>query len=591
MKRFWSMLFTLTLISLTSALTTVNAPIRNGTITLTQITLPAYNYNATFQVYQNGRYWFLATYNGQHRICAMDSASTIYTKEDITAASMSIWSVDYPTADLINAAWPTRIYRVGSDSIAFVVARPDSIIVYKRSNWPSPRNPPWDRIPYKVTTAIDTIDNYMLVGNTLQYMPPDAQYTYVNPVMINNWLTSNGSLVNPDSTINMTGVSLYGRPTMDFKGNLWTYGYYQNDTVLVKYERITQTAFIYTHHQGAARLDWNPSIDINHGYIGYNKVCRVNLNAQVKITSTDTLRVAVACSSYTYNGVPWKSYKVAAPFHFIDDDQADTQSVNYAFLHGAYQLFAPGLTGTNSFSIGYPLGHQYYVNNPSRLGTIGSWYDSTMLTQIYNGPNSVGNKVIRNLNYRLLDRTMSDTSCMTTDSGALQVWTFMTLDSMQATASDTTINNNVPFTRTLKIKNACIPFIKSITGPSWLTIQKVADSTFTLTGTPTTVGQVNITLTFQDSVQQSIHWGDTIQLNSQSYPTVKYGMKTRTSTLSFKITVQSTTGVIAPIVHSIMKVPQVKPVAFNLLGRRGSNFNASQLTILKSAHIRKLNLN
>jgi len=47
---------------------TYTIPVRSGTMTLTQVTLPSYTYNAIFQVYQNGRYWFLGTNNGQHRI-------------------------------------------------------------------------------------------------------------------------------------------------------------------------------------------------------------------------------------------------------------------------------------------------------------------------------------------------------------------------------------------------------------------------------------------------------------------------------------------------------------------------------------------
>ena len=344
----------------------------------------------------------------------------------------------------------------------------------------------------------------------------------------NGWSILNNSLVKGDSTITFSKVKLFGIVQVDLKANLWSLGSYTsgdtlNDTVMVKYERISNSCVVFDYRQnnGVSSLGRatffrnlfydshtiNPLSDTltdsNYQFaflVGYESNCGYStsfyqcyFNSPITIRQQDKEMSSVIkdSTSYFYNWLPIDKISIQndcyenTPFNWTVNFDSATFSGRIPFLVGDTLC----LSG-DSFT--------FYCDYRE--------FDST---KIKSTPH---NKIYT---YQVEDNSVTaifKTTYPPTISNKISVKYWILPDSMQLPfsrlntqiySSDTSIPTSY-FSKVISVMNGVRVNFNIISKPSWLQIQQLTfDSTtlittFQLSGTPTSTDSLNII--FSDSV-------------------------------------------------------------------------------------------
>lgn len=314
MKKFW--LFPLMIIFLASALWPYSQTV---TPQSTHFTKKAFQVssrmsvvadtNFVLQTIQNNIHWCTGIKDGEYYVFAAgiphnDSVSELFNYRYETLFARNSWNgittVDHHWQDtlgeLSNLSNDVRWFPVGTDSIALVIATPDSVVIYKKLAICATGYDKgiFNRRSYAF--HFDSLQYGKIVGDTLIHVLPNS----------NGWSITGNSLTKADSIITITGVDLMQEvPEADYKGNLWFYGHILNDTVLMKYEKVSKSCLYYSYNVKNARFLYRDLTNSNCiGTIGHKYSISFatfwfNSKIQAAIAFTDTQRIWYKITSYS----------------------------------------------------------------------------------------------------------------------------------------------------------------------------------------------------------------------------------------------------------------------------------------------------
>jgi hypothetical protein len=533
-----------------SALATV-VPVESGKILFYQITALVNNdTNSEVHCKQNGIYWFVSHYQGQH-IAGGTNATERY---GWTAATLWDGNPGHEMRELGNLTNDVRLLPIGTDSVALVIVDADSTYLYKRLATTSSAPEVWTR-----SSRAGTFDSLLYAT----YSNGTLTHTYPNSL---GWTVVAGELVKAESTFTFPGILLYGRVEADFKGNLWTYGVKQgtiSDTMLFKYERLTGRGFSYAGRGAARFLNRDLSIDMTRALIGRNgriDSCYIGTTPYITPRLIDFSAVA----SQTVN---WNSF---FPVTIVDDVAPLRTIPIWDYLHQRNYRFSDSVgsvtlsNGTNYAFVG--IGKYIDCTRfPEYTSTRYRKYDYQAFG-VWNGhPDSA--------------KTMSDTTYAN--------WTVMSDFMKVVSVLDTAIYDTTNYSRLVTVTNSMRLRLHSMKLPSWLSIEDVGEDTsevnalapnyqkslhfFRFSGVPGTghtTGEVDtIKLVFIDSLQ-SIRNGELFTYF-------------QTCSLSYRITLTATGTAIQSVTPKVLTNKRVSNVQmFDLLGRPvNSEMKASAIVI------------